>query len=109
MKIVGPILLTALISMLLLIVEHYWPWKLIHGREMGPITRYVLGVLAIEIPLSALLIIWADWPALAALWIVTIAGGVAVAGAYFQDRYHTARMKADVSEREAQIMRRIDE
>jgi len=109
MKTLGPILITALISMLLLMVEHYWPWKLISGREPGPITRYVLGVLAIEIPLSGLLIVWADWPALAALWIVTIAGGAAVAGSYIQDRYHTARLRAEVSEREAKTLRQIDE
>lgn len=103
------ILLTALVTMLLLTLEHYWPWKLIHGRELGPITRYVLGVLAIEIPLSVLLVTWADWYELAALWIVTGAGGAAVAGSYIQDRYNTARLQAEVCEREAKTLRQLDE
>lgn len=82
------IALTALVTGLLELVLHWFPWQLLLRRELPRQAAYVLGVLAIIIPLSCLLAHWgvieAFW-AIAALWVVVVAAGGAVMGAYGLD------------------------
>jgi len=82
---VAETLITALVAVLLLLVEHWLPWRMIFKRELPRILAYVLGVLALALPFSALLAYWGEFHALAAFWAVVAAGGLAVMTAYFAD------------------------
>lgn len=77
--------LAALIAALLLIAEHYFPWSMLLHRKLPRLAAYVLGVLALTGPLSALYGFWIQTQAeiesyfyLGALWAVVGAGGAAV-------------------------------
>jgi hypothetical protein len=67
------IAVTALVSALVLLVEHYAP-----VRTHINTTNYILGVLALVIPFSCLMALWGLWMALAAIWSVVCAVGLAV-------------------------------
>lgn len=92
--------LTAGIAALLLVVEHYLPWRGLLGRDLPRLWAYVLGVLALILPLSGLLAFWAEWGALGALWLVTGAGGLAVIFCYLFDAWLWAREEARMAVRE---------
>lgn len=79
------VLLAALIAWLALWAEHWFPWRLFLRRDLPRIPAYVLGVLALTAPLTALLWSWQSWAELAAMWVVVIAGGAAVISAYGVD------------------------
>jgi|SRR3990172_7911708 len=103
---VWQILIAALISVLLLIVEHYWPWQSMIKQPLGKIVAYILGVLAIELPLTGLFITWKVWPALWAMWIVTFIGGAVVAAINNLDTYLENRTRMEISEREGELLRK---
>jgi hypothetical protein len=100
-----PILIAALVTALILIVEHYFPWPMLIGRELRPVECYIAGVLAIHLPLTTLLLLWSSWEALAALWILTAAGGLVVMASHALDHYLDIRVRARIAEREAQTLR----
>lgn len=81
--------LTALVTMLALGCEHYFPWRLAIGRDLPRPAAYVLGLLAIIVPVSGLFVAWAQEPPVwgygyvAALWAVVASGGMTVLGAYW--------------------------
>jgi len=85
------ILLTALVTWLALLVEHWFPWRLLLRRDLPRIAAYTMGVLALIVPLSVLYWRWSlvgladQLGYLIALWSVTVGGGAAVAGAYVVD------------------------
>jgi len=65
--------------------EHYFPWGMLLQRKLPRLAAYILGVIALAAPLSALYGFWLTDPApvaehfyLAALWAVIGAGGAAV-------------------------------
>ena len=104
------IAIAALIAVLLLGVEHYWPWRPMLGRSLGNLECYVAGVLALVLPMSGLLAIWGRWVELAALWAIVAAGGLAVIGMYALDSWLTWRARAHVSEEiEGRLHGAIDE
>ena len=88
------IALACLIAALLLFVEHWFPWRLVIGHELPRPAAYVLGVLALMLPFSGLLVHWGAWQALIALWAVVASGGAAVLGAYALDWLLHLRIKA---------------
>ena len=84
------ILICCGVVMLILLVEHYFPWRLILGRKLPRLAAYVLGVLAMVGPLSFLYFRWEVAPVmvhghLVALWCVVVSGGLAVLLAYALD------------------------
>jgi hypothetical protein len=97
------IAVTALISALILMIEHYLP--IVFGRKYHPTVNYILGVLALIGPLSALLAIWSYWMALIALWIVTMSGGLVVLLAYLVDHYFDIHRRLKAAELETQLLR----
>lgn len=99
------ILIASLLTVLILIVEHYFPWRMLIGRDLRPVECYIAGILAIHLPLSTLLVIWQLWTALIALWALTIGGGVAVIACYILDHYLELRARSAIAEREAATMR----
>jgi len=95
----GAIALTALVTVLLLLVEHWLPWQMFLRRELPRLAAYILGSLAIAVPLSVLFACEASWYELAALWIVIVAGGLAVMLAYLVDWiFRMARLADDLAE-----------
>ena len=76
------ILLTAVVAGLIQAIEHWFPWRMILGKDLPRISAYTLGVLGFALPLSALFSYWQFWSALAALWSVIVTSGCAVALAY---------------------------
>ena len=67
--------------------------------------RYVLGVLAMIIPLSALFGVWGRWTEVLALWAVTVGGGFVVTAAYALDHWMATRTRMDAAEFESQVLR----
>ena len=83
--------LTCLIAALLLLVEHWLPWRTILGGELKRVPSYIIGVMALALPLSGLYLHWSfhtpEWgfAHLVALWAVIVSGGCAVILAYLFD------------------------
>lgn len=99
------ITITVLITMLILISEHYWPWRLILGHKLGRLQSYVFGMLAIVLPYSGLLFTWERWHELLALGLVVGIGGLAVFGMYALDRYLIDRDRADAAEQAEKVLK----
>ncbi|MHB0964841.1 MAG: hypothetical protein ACYC36_00170 [Bellilinea sp.] len=97
--------LTALISCLLLIVEHYWPTQAMIKRPLNKLWAYTLGTLAIQLPFTVLMIVWDEWVTVYALWTITLLGGLVVAAVNQLDIYLETRTRMEISEHEAQSLR----
>jgi phosphate/sulfate permease len=79
------IFLAALVAALIQMTLHWFPWRMVLGKDLPRISAYVLGVLGFALPLSVLLWHWQSWLELLAVWAVVAASGVAVASAYGTD------------------------
>lgn len=86
------ILLVGMIASLLLLVEHWFPWQLMLRKELPRLAAYVVGVLAIVVPLSGLYLFWGFQPGyrvnhgeLIALWVAVGSGGISVLVAHGVD------------------------
>ena len=91
-------LITILISILILVAEHYWPWGETLGRQLHNLERYIAGVLAMVLPYIGLLLVWRRIDeVLALVCIVLISGGV-VSGLYALDGWFTVRNRANAAE-----------
>jgi len=89
---ISHIILTCLVTVLLLLVEHWFPWPLLLGQALPRLPSYIAGVLALALPLSALYGLWLNnppdlaWFYLLSLWAVIVAGGLSVILAYALDK-----------------------
>jgi O-antigen ligase len=81
----GHILQAAVIAALIQLIEHWFPWRMLIGRELPRVAAYALGVLGFMAPLSVLFIDQQAWGALLAVWAVVVASGMAVMSAYAAD------------------------
>jgi hypothetical protein len=79
------ILLTCVVAELLLFVEHWFPWRLMLGRDLPRLAAYVLGVLAMMGPLTGLFAHWGEMEAVIGMWAVVASGGLAVVMAHGAD------------------------
>lgn len=84
--------LAALTAVLVLLVEHWFPWQLLLRRRLPRLAAYTLGVLGLLAPLTCLYGWWlvqgqapAPWAHLVGLWAVVIGGGLAVQTAHVID------------------------
>ena len=75
---VPDILLTCVVAALLLLVEHWFPWRLALGRDLPRLAAYVLGVLALVVPLTVLFAQRGELDAAIGMWAVIVSGGLAV-------------------------------
>lgn len=94
------IALAAIVAALAVVLEHYWV-----PSEAGRVKRYVLGVLSIHLPVSALLAAWGLWWALVGLWAITGAAGLGTVLCYGVDHWKDILARLRVSEREGHILR----
>jgi hypothetical protein len=102
--------LAALLAALILLVEHWFPWQMLLGRRLHRLEAYVLGVLAMVLPLTGLFCVWGEMWAAIGLWVVIGAGGLAVMAAYAVDGALLARRRAiEAEERERELIHGEDE
>lgn len=95
-------MVAALAAMVILLAEHYW----LKRARLHPVWNYVLGCLAMWIPLSILVALWQLWMVLAALWSIMAAGGLAVMSSYLVDAWLSRSLQLKAAEREGQDLRR---
>jgi hypothetical protein len=96
-------------AILAIVAEHYFPWRLIYGRELPRVPAYILGVLAFALPLSVLFWIWSDYRCLAALWAVIGAAGAGTALCYTLDTFLHNRARAlEAEERERDLRKTLN-
>jgi hypothetical protein len=85
------IFITGFVIIILLALEHYFPWELIFKRKLPRLIAYIIGVLGLAIPLSMLYWYWVIKPPenvyayILALWCIVISGGISVIGSYILD------------------------
>jgi len=76
------------ISILMIWVEHWFPWNLIpivKGKDLPRLAAYVLGVLALAGPLTGLFLSQGNSQAVWEMWVVISAAGGATFLAWFVD------------------------
>jgi len=100
MKWVG-IALCATTTAMILLAQHYW----LRGRRLHPTLNYILGTLAIYLPLTGLFLLWHSYLVVAALWIVTALGGGAVIASYLVDGWLGVRARLEAAENESGLLR----
>lgn len=85
------IALAAVVSALIQLVSHWFPWRLVLGRNLPRVAAYVVGVLGFLLPVTGLYWYWdahqvmAAWLHLVALWACVSASGLAVVLGYAID------------------------
>jgi hypothetical protein len=98
------VIVTALLSALMLLAGHYFPWRAVFNRELPRLAAYVYGVLAILLPVTGFLALNRLWLAVAATWSSAIAGGGVVLFCYaFDDWIENRRGRQEAEEREASL------
>lgn len=107
----GSMLLAAMIAGLIIAVEHYFPWRLLLGKQLPsrPVC-YALGLLAILGPYTALIAVWALtisaplYLTAVALWTVVAASGLSTVGCYALDAFLLNRAQVgELKTREAAL------
>lgn len=89
----------AAVTLLVVMVEHWIPIRPAH-----PIWRYVLGVLALDVPLSVWLWTRGQWDVVLVLWMVVAAGGFGTVGAWMLDAWISTRRRLMAAEREREVL-----
>lgn len=106
--VVFEICVAVLVAMLALLALHWLPWRLLLGRELPRPAAYIVGTLAMVLPLTVLFAIWQEWLAVAALWAVVVGSGAAVLGAYLLDGWlHERQARAETAEREGALVKEV--
>lgn len=95
------IALCATTTAMILLAQHYW----LRGQKLHPTLNYILGTLAIYLPLTGLFLIWRSYLVVAALWIVTALGGGAVIASYLVDGWLSVRARLRAAEGEGEMLR----
>lgn len=75
-------LLAAGFSAITLIAEHFIPWRLIFGKPLPRLLAYVLGVLAMCLPFTAVLVYRQLVSAAISMWVIVAVSGSTVVGCY---------------------------
>ena len=106
------ILAAALLAMAILWGEHYTPWT----PRLDVRLNYVLGTLAMLVPYSLLLTLWAVLPsemttvevmvwALVALWVIVACSGLVVHAMHEADASRDYKARAEAAEMAEQVRR----
>ena len=111
------IFVVSFISIALLWGEHYTPWKRWLKRELSRVEAYILGTLAIVLPVLGLYGVWAQhrpagnpfaW-AMIALGVDVMASGSVVIFLYIVDHATDKGEEAEVRQEEVRILRDKEE
>ena len=97
--------ITVIVVALSLLLEHWAPWQKIFQRRFHVVVNYMLGVLALIVPLTVLYWTWGSLREIVALWSVVVAGGLTVMLAYAVDDWAEARLaRREAEEREQELL-----
>lgn len=66
---------------------HYFPWRMLLGRDLPRLSAYTLGMLGMMVPLSAWLMDRGEIEIMQTLWAVICASGLTVFALYGLDHY----------------------
>lgn len=99
------IVITSIIAGLLLLTIHYLPLRGLLKKNLHQTINYMIGVAAIELPLTVLLYSWQNYQVIIALWIITSVGGLAVVLAYLLDNWISTHQRMQAAEWEANELR----
>ena len=107
--------LTAMVAGLIIAVEHYFPWRMLIGKNPPRLVCYTLGMLAILGPYTLLIAVWAVtinaplYLAAIALWVVVVSSGLSTAACYALDTFLLNRTKVVESlKRESELRAQIE-
>jgi len=117
MSILLSTLLAAMFAILIMFAEHYLPWRYVVSHDrLHPVANYILGLLGIFLPYTALMAYWrvtfvliSPLAAAAALWAIAAAAGITVSSLYILDSWYQRGVCArEAEERESQLSRQMD-
>jgi hypothetical protein len=102
-----PIAIASLVACLLTMLEHWLPWKEILGKELPRTVAYVMGTLAILLPVNGLALLAPvdRYELLAGVWCITVAAGIGCLLGYAIDAWLIVRSRAQIAEREAELLK----
>ncbi len=87
---------------------HYFPWRMLLGRELPRLGAYTLGMLGMMVPLSLWLMDRSEIEILQALWTVIFAAGLTVFALYGLDHYlELMRRDVEASQREELLTQQL--
>lgn len=95
------VIVAAVAAFLITIMEHYFPWRQILYKDLPRIPTYTMGVLAIGIPFSVVLLISSTWmnrEVLLAFWLICAAAGLGTINSHILDALISHRNRAKESE-----------
>lgn len=103
--------LMALITFLLVIVEHYLPWQALIHKTLPQLAAYALGVLSIALPFTGLILLVPEISGsqiLISFWIIIAAAALGTILTHGLDAFLRARSRADeTGEREGAMIKRL--
>lgn len=106
-----PILEASLFAMLLTAVEHWFPWPLLMLKPLPRLWAYIMGMLAIAVPLTVLMLVRPSWPGfvyLWAFWSITAGAGFGTVVGYGIDKALEHRSRAlEAEDREKALLKEI--
>jgi hypothetical protein len=89
---------------------HYFPWRILIGRELPRLAAYTLGLLGMMVPFSVWLMDKNEIEILQTLWTVVISAGITVFALYGLDRYlNLERREVEASQIEAMLKKLLKE
>ncbi len=86
---------------------HYFPWRMLIGRELPRLAAYTLGLLGMMVPFSVWLTDHHEAEIVHTLWVVIISAGMTVFALYGLDHYLSVWNRAHEAE-ERESMHRKD-
>lgn len=84
---------------------HYFPWRMLIGKELPRLAAYTLGLLGMMVPFSVWLIDHSETDVFHTLWTVIIAAGLMVFALYGFDHYLDVNSRAAEAEERESIYR----
>lgn len=101
-------LLAGLISLVMAIAVHYFPWRALLGRDLPRLAAYSLGLFVIVAPLTIVILLVPDnsgaiW--VAAVWFSGFCAGAGTLGSHALDNWLRTRARLAAEHRENRVLR----
>jgi hypothetical protein len=87
---------------------HYFPWRMLIGRELPRLAAYTLGLLGMMGPFSVWLIDRNELEILQTMWVVIVSAGLMVFALYGMDHYLDVSTRATEAEERESMHREAD-